>query len=68
MAVETEAGWIGYSGDLRFHGAQAQSTWAFAEALGELRPAALLVRRHAPDGGEPNDRDASGRTLPEGRA
>jgi ribonuclease J len=42
MAVETEAGWIGYSGDLRFHGAQAQSTWAFAEALGELRPAALL--------------------------
>jgi len=42
MAVETEAGWIGYSGDLRFHGSQAARTWEFAEALARLSPSALL--------------------------
>lgn len=42
FAVETGAGWVAYSGDLRFHGAQGHRSWAFADALGELRPAALL--------------------------
>ena len=42
VAVETEAGWIGYTGDLRFHGAGGARTQAFAEALAALHPAALL--------------------------
>ena len=41
-AVETDAGWVAYTGDLRFHGASGMRTQAFAEALAELRPAALL--------------------------
>ncbi len=41
-AVETDAGWIAYSGDIRCHGGRGQATWAFADALGELRPTALL--------------------------
>lgn len=42
FAVETEAGWVAYTGDLRFHGQQGAKTWAFADALGTLRPAVLL--------------------------
>ena len=42
MAIETEAGWIGYSGDLRFHGKAGKQSWAYADALAKLRPAALL--------------------------
>ena len=42
LAVETEAGWVAYSGDLRFHGALGEQTWKFAERLAELRPVALL--------------------------
>ncbi|MCJ7512436.1 MAG: hypothetical protein MUO23_05640 [Anaerolineales bacterium] len=42
MAVETDAGWIGYTGDLRFHGTIGAQTWAFADALAGLSPAALL--------------------------
>lgn len=41
-AVETEAGWVAYTGDLRFHGEHGASTWAFAEGLSELRPSVLL--------------------------
>lgn len=40
--VETEAGWVAYSGDIRFHGRDGYRTRAFAERLAELRPAALL--------------------------
>jgi ribonuclease J len=42
MAVESDAGWIGYTGDLRFHGQKGERTWAFAEALAQLKPTALL--------------------------
>jgi ribonuclease J len=41
-ALETQAGWVGYTGDLRFHGARGAATWAFAHELAALRPAALL--------------------------
>ncbi len=41
-AIETEAGWVGYTGDLRFHGARANLSWKFADAMAELRPVALL--------------------------
>jgi ribonuclease J len=41
-AVETLAGWVAYSGDLRMHGKQGDLTRAFAQALAELKPVALL--------------------------
>jgi len=41
-AVETEAGWVAYTGDLRFHGSAGRQTWDFAEALAALRPAVLI--------------------------
>lgn len=41
-AVETEAGWVAYTGDLRFHGKHGAKTRQFAEALAKLKPVALL--------------------------
>jgi len=41
-AVETLAGWVAYTGDLRMHGKQGDLTRAFAQALAELKPVALL--------------------------
>ncbi|MEW6569328.1 MAG: MBL fold metallo-hydrolase RNA specificity domain-containing protein [Chloroflexota bacterium] len=41
-AVETESGWVAYSGDLRFHGGQGPLSYAFAEGLAALRPTVLL--------------------------
>ncbi len=42
FAVETEAGWVVYTGDLRFHGKHRQFSRDFAEALAGLKPAALI--------------------------
>jgi ribonuclease J len=42
VAVETDAGWIAYTGDLRFHGAGGPRTQALAATLAGLEPAALL--------------------------
>ena len=41
-AVETRAGWVVYSGDFRMHGKQGDLTRAFAQALADLKPVALL--------------------------
>jgi ribonuclease J len=41
-AVESSAGWVGYTGDIRFHGRRGGQTRAFAEALAALHPRALL--------------------------
>ena len=41
-AVETEIGWVVYTGDLRLHGQRAASTRAFAGAAWSLRPALLI--------------------------
>ncbi|MCL4466567.1 MAG: MBL fold metallo-hydrolase [Chloroflexi bacterium] len=41
-AVETEAGWVVYTGDLRLHGRQGESSRRFAEAARELHPALLV--------------------------
>jgi ribonuclease J len=41
-AVQTSAGWVGYSGDIRFHGRRGGHTRAFAEGLAALHPRALL--------------------------
>ena len=42
FAIETEAGWIGYSGDIRFHGRQGPLTWRAADEMAQLQPIALL--------------------------
>jgi ribonuclease J len=42
FAVETTAGWVAYSGDIRFHGRRGGLTRAFAEGLAGLHPRALL--------------------------
>ncbi|HTY46592.1 MAG TPA: MBL fold metallo-hydrolase RNA specificity domain-containing protein [Methanomassiliicoccales archaeon] len=42
-AIDTESGWVVYTGDLRAHGAQGKSTWEFAKKAAELEPKALLI-------------------------
>ncbi len=42
FALETSAGWVAYTGDLRFHGDRRHLTQKFAEDLATLRPLALL--------------------------
>jgi len=41
-AVETSTGWIGYTGDLRFHGARHADTEAFVQRLASLQPSVLV--------------------------
>lgn len=41
-AIESSVGWIGYSGDLRFHGKNSDKSWNFANELSELKPIALI--------------------------
>lgn len=42
-AVETSAGWVVYTGDIRCHGRNADLTWRFAEEAGKLNPVALII-------------------------
>jgi ribonuclease J len=41
-AVETSAGWVGYTGDIRFHGRRGGLTRTFQDKLAALHPRALL--------------------------
>jgi len=41
-AVETQSGWVAYTGDLRFHGRHAQTSFTFAEELAKLQPTVLI--------------------------
>lgn len=41
-AVQTEGGWVVYTGDLRRHGARADDTRAFVSAAAALHPLALI--------------------------
>jgi ribonuclease J len=41
-AMETSAGWVAYTGDIRFHGRRGAQTRAFTAALAALHPRALL--------------------------
>ena len=43
IAVETPEGWVGYTGDIRFHGAQPGLMEEFVQGFAELRPLALIV-------------------------
>ncbi len=42
FAIETSAGWIGYSGDIRLHGDHGDDTRRFAQALGKLDLSLLI--------------------------
>lgn len=42
-AVETSAGWVVYTGDLRVHGGYGELTRRFAEQAAELKPVALII-------------------------
>lgn len=42
-AVETDAGWIVYTGDIRMHGTHADLTWKFAESVARLNPVAMVI-------------------------
>ena len=41
-AVKTSAGWVVYTGDIRMHGRRGHQTRAFAEAVRNLKPIALI--------------------------
>jgi len=41
--IETSAGWVIYSGDLRLHGKRAQLTQSFIAEAARLRPRALII-------------------------
>ena len=43
IAVETREGWVGYTGDIRFHGAQPGLMEEFVQGFAELQPLALIV-------------------------
>jgi len=42
-AIETQSGWVVYSGDIRCHGFNRDSTWKFAEEVSKLKPIALII-------------------------
>jgi ribonuclease J len=42
-AIETSAGWVIYSGDLRLHGKRRESTEKFIEEAAKLNPVALII-------------------------
>lgn len=42
-AVETESGWVVYSGDVRLHGTYGDYTRRFAEEAAKLEPIALII-------------------------
>ncbi len=42
FGVKTSAGWVGYTGDLRFHGRESHQTEQFVEEMRALHPRILL--------------------------
>jgi len=53
FAVETTAGWIVYTGDLRLHGKNAAKTRAFMREAARLRPAVLICEGTHPGTAKP---------------
>lgn len=49
FAVETSAGWVVYTGDLRLHGKRAHLTRRFIDEAAELQPAVLIVEGTHPE-------------------
>ncbi|MDO8885958.1 MBL fold metallo-hydrolase RNA specificity domain-containing protein, partial [Candidatus Oleimmundimicrobium sp.] len=42
IAIETSAGWVVYTGDLRLHGGRGYTTREFMEKVAQLKPLALI--------------------------
>lgn len=61
FALQTSAGWIAYTGDIRLHGTYGAVTRRFAEAIAELRPRLLITEgthlEDLPGGSEQRVRD-----------
>ncbi len=58
-AVETSAGWVVYTGDLRFHGGWGEQTRRFIEEARALKPRLLLCEgTRAPKRGEEHEPEA----------
>jgi ribonuclease J len=53
FAVQTEAGWVVYTGDLRRHGLEAALTDAFIREAAALRPTVLITEGTNADAGRP---------------
>lgn len=53
FGVETPAGWVVYTGDLRMHGSRGHLTRAFAEEAARLEPVLLLCEGTHPRSGPP---------------
>jgi len=43
LAIETENGWVVYSGDLRLHGTRGELTKKFIESAAKLHPKVLII-------------------------
>jgi len=64
FALETSAGWVGYSGDIRFHGRNGDATLRFAEGLSELSPKMLLCEgTHLEEGRRTTEDEVAERAL-----
>ncbi len=64
FAVLTTAGWIGYTGDIRFHGQYGERTRRFAQELAALEPVALLCEgTHIGSERTLNERDVTANAL-----
>jgi ribonuclease J len=60
-AVETSAGWVVYSGDLRWHGSAAEETKRFIHEVASLHPRLLLCEgTRIPKPGEAEETGAKG--------
>src|SRR5438093_6578529 len=61
FAIETSAGWLAYTGDIRLHGKYGHVTRRFAEELAALRPLVLITEGthlgEEPGGSEQRVRD-----------
>lgn len=67
FAVQTSAGWVGYTGDIRFHGKRREDTRRFAEELAALEPVALLcegTHTHAEVAAQPTEAHIVEKALP----
>jgi ribonuclease J len=53
FGIETGAGWVIYTGDLRLHGTRPQETEAFIREVAALKPLALVCEGTRPDLGDP---------------
>jgi ribonuclease J len=65
FALETPAGWVAYTGDIRFHGRAGADTQRFMQALADLHPVALICEgTSTAELPALTEADVAGRALP----